>query len=91
MENNTFKSGRELGRRHFVSIANKGERWKKRNVPAYIRESLFIPHYMVEFNGFRELYIIQSPIDPRDKVRFILYARSKVDEEECSKVFNCKE
>lgn len=84
MEEIAIKSGKELGSKHFAAIATKGERWKKRNVPAYIRESLFIPHYLVEHNGFRELYIIQSPIDPRDKVSFILYARSRIDEEECT-------
>ena len=84
MKSNTFKSGKELGSKHFAFIASKGERWMKRNVPAYIRESLLIPHYMVEINGFRELYIIHSPIDPRDKVQFILYARSRIDEEECT-------
>lgn len=84
MEQKTIQSGKELGRKHFASIATKGERWKKRNVPAYIRESLFVPHYLVEFNGFKDLYIIQLPIDPRDKVQFILYARSRIDEEECT-------
>ena len=85
----TFQSGKELGRKHFAIIAAKGERWKKRNVPVYIRESLFVPHYAVEFNGYVELYVIQSPTLPSDKVHFILYARSKIDEEDCSKICDC--
>jgi hypothetical protein len=89
MKDNTIQSGKALGRKHFAIIAAKGERWKKRNVPIYIRESLFVPHYFVDYNGFVELYVIQPPALPSDKVHFILYARSKIDEGYCPKICDC--
>lgn len=82
---NEFKLGIELGSKHFAKIAAMSDRWKKRNVPVYIRTSLLVSHYIVEVDGYFELFIIQFPITVSDKVHFIPFARSKVlDEKEGS-------
>jgi hypothetical protein len=76
-----FKAGIALGRKHFAKIAAKSERWKKRNVPVYIRSELLVPYYMVESNGYYELHIIQFPITASEKVKFIPFARSTINEQ----------
>lgn len=86
-----FKNGIALGRKHHAKIANQSDRWKKRNVPAFIRENLLVPYYIVESSGFFVLHIIQFPIAAGDRVQFIPFARSAINEEESSKVFNRQE
>jgi hypothetical protein len=81
-----FKNGIKLGRKHFVEIAAHSDRWKKRNVPAFIRESLLVPYYIVESNGYLVLYIIQFPISSSEKVQFIPFARSEINEEESPEI-----
>lgn len=85
----TIKLGRELGRKHFAAIAAKGERWKKRNVPGWIRQSMFVPYYVVERDNKQELHIIHPPLRTGDKVHFIVYARSEI-EEEGTQIRNCQ-
>lgn len=70
-----------LGRRHFAKIASKGDRWKCRNVPKYIRKFLLVPFFFTENDDCEELHIIQYPLDAGEKVHFTTYARSKVNEE----------
>lgn len=78
-----FKIGIVLGRKHLAKIAAMSDRWKKRNVPASIRAAnLLVPYYIVEENGWYCLYIIQFPIAERDKVHFLKFARSGINEEE---------
>jgi hypothetical protein len=78
-----FKSGMELGRKHHTKIATMSDRWKNRKVPACIRASnLLVPYYVVEENGEYCLYVIQFPILASDKVHFLKFARSGINEEE---------
>lgn len=78
-----FKSGIVLGRKHLAKIAAMSDRWKNRNVPACIRaNNLLVPYYIVEEGGFYCLYIIQFPITDSDKVHFLKFARSGINEEE---------
>lgn len=82
-----FKKGIALGRKNFAKIAAKSDRWKSRHVPIFIRESLFVPYYISESGEFAELHIIQLPVDNSEKVHFIQFARSDINEEEPTKVF----
>lgn len=83
-----FENGIALGRKHHAKIANQSDRWKKRNVPAFIRENLLVPYYILESGGFLVLHIIQFPIAAGDRVQFIPFARSAINEEESSEVPN---
>jgi len=80
MKTDTISKGKELGRKHLDQIASKGERWKARNIPVYIREHLMVPYYLTEIAGIMELHVIQSPLVPGERVHFICYARSTIDE-----------
>lgn len=86
-----FENGIALGRKHHAKIANQSDRWKKRNVPAFIRENLLVPYYIVESREFFVLHIIQFPIAAGDRVQFIPFARSAINEEESPEVFNWQE
>ena len=78
-----FKIGMELGRKHLAKIAAMSDRWKNRNVPACIRScNLLVPFYIVEEDGVFSLYIIQYPILESDRVHFLKFARSEINEEE---------
>ncbi|MCE7061273.1 hypothetical protein [Dyadobacter sp. CY343] len=81
-----FESGIALGRKHHAKIAAMSDRWKRRNVPSFIRESLFVPYYITESEEFFELYVIQKPIDASEKVHFSQFARSSLNEEECPQI-----
>ncbi len=81
MQNIQFKTGKMLGRKHFAKIASKGDRWKRRNVPNYIRKFLLVPYYTTEGDDCEELHIIQYPLGAGEKVHFTTYARSKLNEE----------
>ncbi|GAB2798728.1 hypothetical protein GCM10027275_50430 [Rhabdobacter roseus] len=55
----------------FSRLDARGERWKRRNVPIFIRERLWVPYYITEENGERKLYVIHPP-DRRDpRVHFL--------------------
>lgn len=82
----TIKLGRELGRKHYAAIAAKSDRWKRRNVPGWIRESMFVPYYLVERGGMEELHVIHPPLRTGDKVHFIVYARSDIEEEKSAQI-----
>lgn len=80
-----FKTGIALGRKHLAKIAMMSDRWKSRNIPAGIRtNNLLVPYYIVEDAGWYCLYVIQFPIAQSDKVHFLQFARSKINEEESS-------
>ena len=80
---NKFKTGIELGRKHLAKIASMSDRWKNRNIPAYMRSyALLVPYYLVEEQGEYCLYVIQFPICKGDKVHFLKFARSEIDEEQ---------
>lgn len=78
-----FKTGMELGRKHHTKIAAMSDRWKNRNVPAFVRSmNLLVPYYIVEESGDYCLYVIQFPIADSDKVHFLQFARSGINEED---------
>ena len=84
--NIAFNEGKLLGSKHYAKIKSMSDRWKKRNVPVFIRKALLVPYYITEVNGWHELHIIQFPISGRDKVEFIPFARSRINEEECTEI-----
>ncbi|CAG4992097.1 hypothetical protein DYBT9275_00893 [Dyadobacter sp. CECT 9275] len=88
--NKEFREGILLGSKHYAKINTMSDRWKKRNVPAFIRKALLVPYYITEVNGWHELHIIQFPICDRDKVEFIPFARSRIHEKECSEISDSK-
>jgi hypothetical protein len=79
-----FENGIALGRKHYAKITGQSDRWKKRNVPVNIRSLLLAPYFIVEADGYYELHVIQFPVTPSEKVQFIPFARSKINEEDCS-------
>lgn len=86
-----FEIGIAIGKNHLAKIVAMSDRWKNRNVPVFIRHSLLVSHYIVEESGFIQLFIIQYPIKSGDKVHFIPFARSEIDEkEDRSEVPDCE-
>ncbi|UHG93332.1 hypothetical protein [Spirosoma oryzicola] len=65
-----FEDGIVLARDTFAQLDRRGSKWRTRNVPAYIREQLWLPYYIAEQSGERQLYIIRSPNDQNPKVHF---------------------
>jgi hypothetical protein len=80
METNTINKGKALGRKHLDQIVSKSERWKARNIPVYVRQYLMVPYFLTEVSGLSELHVIQAPLLPGERVHFICYARSDIDE-----------
>lgn len=75
----TFQLGIEMGKAHYAKIVDKGDRWKSRFIPVYIRQSLMIPYYITDVNGSQTLFIIQYPVNANEKVLFITYATKPPD------------
>ncbi|OIN55433.1 hypothetical protein BLX24_30800 [Arsenicibacter rosenii] len=65
-----LEEGMALGRANFARLDQRGQKWKHRNVPIYIREQLWCPFYLTEQNGEQTLYIIQPP-GKYPKVHFV--------------------
>lgn len=84
--NETFNLGKELGRKHFATIAAKGGRWKSRFIPAWIRDFMFVPYYIVEQEGVAELHVIHLPLGNGGRVHFTVYARAEIDEKERTQI-----
>jgi hypothetical protein len=72
--NNIFNNGIELGRKHYAHLQKKGKRWKSRNIPKWMLDSIFVPYYITELDGNRHLYIIQMPIVEGEKAHYLLFA-----------------
>lgn len=66
-----FSEGMTLARSVFAELDKRGNKWKTRNVPVYIRQRLWRAYYLTELNGETELYVIRPPDDTHDKVHFV--------------------
>ncbi|OIN55439.1 hypothetical protein [Arsenicibacter rosenii] len=65
-----FEEGMALGRGNFARLDQRGQKWKHRNIPIFIREQLWIPYYITEVAGEQCLYIIKAPDIRHPKVYF---------------------
>ena len=65
-----FGQGVSLARSAFAELDKRGNKWKSRHVPIFIREQLWRPYYLTEHAGESELYIIRPPDEHNDKVHF---------------------
>lgn len=74
MFNEIFNKGIELGRERHAQIKKRGNKWKSRNIPIFIRDNLLIPYFITERGGQYELWIIDHPKGVYGKVAFSLYA-----------------
>ncbi len=69
-----FSTGIMLGSKHYAQMKKKGSRWQSRNIPKWMLDNLFVPHYQTEQDGVQHLYIIQMPIAQSEKAHYILFA-----------------
>lgn len=65
-----FEDGIVIAKETYAQLDQRGNKWKTRNVPSYIREQLWLPYYITEQNGEKQLYIIRPPSDVYNKVHF---------------------
>ncbi|RRB12464.1 hypothetical protein [Larkinella knui] len=68
---NQFEGGIAFARAAFAQLDCRGTKWKTRNVPAYIREHLWMSHYLTEKSGEQLLYVIRPPDELNPKVHFV--------------------
>lgn len=54
----------------FGRLDARGQKWKNRNVPIYIREQLWVPYYLTVQGGEQQLYTIRPPDEIHPKVYF---------------------
>lgn len=69
----TIEDGKVIARAVYAKIQSYGNKWKSRNIPIYIRESLMCPFYLTEIDGKEVLFIIQMPNHANPKVHFARY------------------
>jgi hypothetical protein len=69
-----FDDGIVLAKELFAALDVKGKKWKNRNVPAYVRENLWIPYYITEIGGVLRLFVIRPPDPQNPKVHFMEYS-----------------
>jgi len=67
----TIEDGIVLATEVFNALDARGKKWKQRNVPVYVRESLWIPYYITKSNGIERLFVIRSPDARNPKVHFM--------------------
>ena len=57
----------------FEVLDARGKKWRKRNVPVYVRENLWIPYYTTTTGGVTRLFVIRPPDPTNPKVHFREY------------------
>jgi predicted ATP-dependent Lon-type protease len=70
-----FEDGIVLATELFTALNARGKKWKARNVPAYVREYLWIPYYITEKDGVVKLFVIRPPDPHNPKVHFREYSQ----------------
>ena len=66
-----FEDGIVLAKELFTALDDRGKKWKDRNIPVYVRESLWIPYYITETGGVKRLFVIRPPDPQNPKVHFM--------------------
>lgn len=85
MKENNFETGIALGREHYTQITQRGNKWKSRHIPIYIRKRLMVPYYIVQLECTTELWIINYPEQGNGKVAFNLFATKN----ETTQIYDC--
>ena len=75
--NEIFKTGIELGKKHYAELSKKTKRWKSRRVPKWMLDSILVPYYLTELNGIVSLYILQMPISDKEKAYYLLFSSER--------------
>ncbi|MBU1819922.1 MAG: hypothetical protein KKG00_00220 [Bacteroidetes bacterium] len=72
-----LSEGKKAGENAYSRIVARGEKWKSRQIPIYIRQNLFVPWYLTAgADGEQKLFIIQYPEDKNGKVCFVEYSKT---------------
>ena len=66
-----IEDGIVLAKELFAALDARGKKWKERNVPLYVRESLWIPYYITEYSGVKKVFVIRPPDPKNPKVHFM--------------------
>lgn len=76
-----FHTGKELGRKAHARIMEQGKRWHSRHIPQWIRDYMLVPYYVANVNGVDQLFIIQYPLTPEEKVHFVPFIKQGFHEQ----------
>lgn len=74
-----FQTGISAARAAYARITRRGQKWKNRRIPVFIRQQLLVPYFVTEEGSEWCLYAIQEPDLPDGKVHFTCVARLPAD------------
>ncbi|MBB5283350.1 hypothetical protein HNQ92_001476 [Rhabdobacter roseus] len=80
MNKQTWYEGLKSAQMDYDRIISRGQKWRNRNIPIYIRENLMVPYYITQDGEKAILHGIRYPSSEFEKVHFMVVAQINIDE-----------